>query len=51
LQLVGEPVAAAAEVIPSSRNTLGLSQLELLRRIEALEAQLARLAADPNLER
>jgi methionyl-tRNA formyltransferase len=43
VQFAGEPATAAANVIQSVRGTLGLSQIELLRRIEALEAEVVRL--------
>lgn len=43
VQLAGQELAPAAAVIRSTRDTLGLRTIDLLRRIEALEQQAARL--------
>jgi methionyl-tRNA formyltransferase len=51
VQFAGEPATVAANVIQSVRGTLGLSQIELLRRIETLEAEVARLISARSPER
>ena len=45
VQFPGEPGTAAADAIKSVRNTLGLNQIEFLRRIQALEEHVAQLTA------
>jgi hypothetical protein len=44
---VGGVEQAAARVLKSSHLTLGLRSLDLLRRIEALNARIAELTAQP----